>query len=310
MTGQPSQPLRDPMRVFDRTLVRAHRDRAAPGFSDHDFLVAEVADRLTDRLADINRTFSTVLDLGCHTGQLGRALQHRTDIKTLVQTDLSTGMLGTATGLRVAADEEALPFADQTFDLIASVLSLHWVNDLPGTLAQINRCLKPDGVFLGAFLGGNTLQELRAAFLEGELEIKGGAGSHISPFAEVRDAGGLLQRAGFALPVADVETLTVTYPNPFALMTELRGMGETNALADGQPAPLSRATLSATAAAYARSYGDTDGRVPATFDILYMTGWRPDPSQPQPLRPGSASTRLADALGSEEQSAGDKTPRG
>jgi len=269
-----------------------------------------VADRLTDRLADINRKFSTVLDLGCHTGQLGRALQLRTDIKTLVQTDLSRGMLETATGLRVAADEEALPFADQTFDLIASVLSLHWVNDLPGTLAQINRCLKPDGVFLGALLGGNTLQELRAAFLEGELEIKGGAGPHISPFAEVRDVGGLLQRAGFALPVADVETLTVTYPNPFALMAELRGMGETNALADGRPAPLSRSTLSATAAAYARSQGDTDGRVPATFDILYMTGWRPDPSQPQPLRPGSASTRLADALGSEEQSAGDKTPRG
>lgn len=297
------------MRVFDRTLVRAHRDRAAPGFSDHDFLVAEVADRLTDRLADISRNFSTVLDLGCHTGQLGRALQHRTDIKTLVQTDLSMGMLGAATGLRAAADEEVLPFADQTFDLVASVLSLHWVNDLPGTLAQINRCLKPDGVFLGAFLGGNTLQELRAAFLEGELEIKGGAGPHISPFAEVRDAGGLLQRAGFALPVADVETLTVTYPTPFALMTELRGMGETNALADGQAAPLSRSTLSATAAAYARSYGDTDGRVPATFDILYMTGWRPDPSQPQALRPGSASTRLADALGSEEHSAGDNPPR-
>lgn len=287
-------------KVFDRALVRAHRDRAAPGFAGHDFLVTEVARRLTDRLADVNRKFPRVLDLGCHTGQFSRVLDPlATGTHTLVQTDISAPMLKRASGLRLAADEEALPFADQSFDLVVSNLSLHWVNDLPGTLIQINRCLKPDGLFLAAFLGGDTLCELRAAFLDGEINAADGAHPHISPFAQVRDAGGLLQRAGFALPVADTEIIPVTYPDPFALMTELRGMGETNALDRVRPAPLLRRTVTAMAAAYQSQFADGSGRVPATFEIIYMTGWRPAPGQPQPLAPGSATTSLADALQSK-----------
>jgi hypothetical protein len=296
MTHQPPENPNGPPRIFDRSIVRAHRDRAARGFGNHAFLVDEVAGRLADRLLDVNRNFATVLDLGCHTGQMARAIGDRPKVGLLVQSDLSEHMVARASGLRVAADEEALPFGDGVFDLVISALSLHWVNDLPGTLIQINRCLKPDGLFLGAFLGGGTLHELRAAFMDGELESEGGCAPRVSPFADVRDAGGLLQRAGFALPVADTETVSVTYPDLVALMTELRGMGETNAIAARRRTPTRRATLAAVAAAYRDRFGDGDGRLPATFDVVYLTGWRPHPSQPQPLKPGDAGARLEDAI--------------
>jgi SAM-dependent methyltransferase len=199
-------------------------------------------------------------------------------------------------GPRLVADEEALPFGPACLDLVLSCFSLHWVNDLPGTLAQIRYALKPDGLFLAIMAGGTTLFELRESLMRAELEIAGGAGPRVSPFVDVRDAGMLLQRAGFALPVADVDTVTVTYDHPLKLMAELRGMGETNAPAQAGRA-LQRATLWRACEIYRALFGDRAQRVPATFQLLTLSGWAPDPSQPQPIRRGSAQVSLAEALG-------------
>lgn len=305
------------MRVFDRRLVRLHRERAAPGLGDHNFLFREVAERLTERLEDTRRRFPMALDLGCHGGEVAAALGARGGITTLVQCDASPGMAQRAMaesraqgsarrGPVLSADEEALPFRDCTFDLVLSCLSLHWVNDLPGTLLQVRRCLKADGLFLAAILGGETLRELRSAWMEAELAEEGGAGLHVSPFAEIRDAGALLQRAGFNLPVVDSDTITVTYKDALSLMRELRGMGEANAVRARREGFTRRATLARVAAAYQAMFARADGRVPATFQVIYMTAWAPHPSQPKPLRPGSAKGRLAEALGADERPAGDK----
>ena len=289
--------------LFDRQTVRRHRDRAASTFADHDFLHREIADQLADRLHDVKRTFSTALDIG---GGHGTTTLHPAP-DTLVTADLSGNLLRQMPGgLRVSADEEFLPFGENTFDLVASTLSLHWVNDLPGALVQIRRALKPDGLFLAAMLGGDTLIELRRAFLEAEAETTGGTSPHTSPVADVADTGALLQRAGFALPVIDTDTITVTYSDMFALMRELRGMGEANAVAARSRAGLRRDTLFAAAARYQELYADDDGRIPATFQIIWMTGWAPHETQQQPLRPSSGTTRLADALDAEEQATGDK----
>lgn len=275
----------------------------------HDFLFREVTERLLDRLDDTTRRFPAALDLGCHAGELGRALNGRGGIDLLVQADLSPAMARRAGGLTVTVDEEALPFAEASFDVILSNLSLHWVNDLPGALLQARRALKPDGLFLAAMLGGETLRELRASLLEAELEVEGGAAPRISPFADLRDAGGLLQRAGFALPVIDRDDITVTYPDALALMRDLRGMGETNAVHARRRGFTRRATLLRAAALYAERFAQPDGRIPATFQVIYLTGWAPHDSQQQPLRPGSAKARLADALGTRERPAGDKVRR-
>ncbi|HLF58606.1 MAG TPA: methyltransferase domain-containing protein [Alphaproteobacteria bacterium] len=305
-----------PLRVFDRRLLRAHRDRAAANLGTHDFLFREVAERLADRLADVKRRFPVALDIGCHGGEVKRALQTRGGIETLVQCDLSPRMAalaraGDASGalpasLSLAADEEALPFAPGSFDLVISSLSLHWANDLPGALVQMRRCLKPDGLFLAALLGGETLRELRAAWMEAELAVNGGAGAHVAPFADIRDAGGLLQRAGLALPVADTETITVTYPDALALVADLRGMGEANVGLLRPRAFTRRETLARMTQTYAERFGDAEGRIPATFQVIYLTAWAPHSSQPEALRPGSAKSRLAEALGVEERPAGDK----
>ena len=298
---------------FDRRAHRSHRCRAARRLDDHDFLLREVAARLVDRLDDVKRDFPTVLDLGCHGGELGQLIAGRRGLTTLVQCDLSPAMVGRARDANgasahvLAADEERLPFTDGCFDLVLSNLSLHWVNDLPGTLVQIRRVLKPDGLFLGAMLGGATLHELRGALMEAELACEGGASPRISPFAGVRDAGDLLQRAGFALPVADCDTITVTYEGALALMHELRGMGESNAVRTRRQGFSRRATLMEAAAAYQRHHAAKDGRIPATFEVIYLGAWAPHPSQPKPLAPGSASKRLAEALDAPEQPAGDKT---
>ena len=292
--------------IFDRRLVRQRRDQRAATFGGFDFLKAEVAVRMADRLLDISRQFPAALDLGCHTGALGNLLAARPDVQLLVSTDLSARMAAQAPGLRVSADEELLPFAEESFNLAVSALSLHWVNDLPGALIQVNRALKPDGLFLGAMLGGDTLTELRHAMMQAELAVEPGVAPRVSPFADIRDAGGLLQRAGFALPVADVERITVDYADAFKLMRDLQGMAETNAVLARHKAPLKRRTLVAAMEAYHDLYGRPDGRIPATFDIVYLTGWAPHESQQKPLAPGSAKMRLAQALGTTEQSTGEK----
>ncbi|MFO1152507.1 MAG: methyltransferase domain-containing protein [Rhodospirillales bacterium] len=306
-------PVAEGMRVFDRRSVRAHRDRAAAGLGDHDFLLREVGERLADRLDDIRRRFPLALDLGCHAGTLAGLVDGRGGIETLVQADLSPRMAAAARSElapAVAADEEALPFGRDCFDLVISLLSLHWINDLPGALTQIRLALKPDGLFLAAMLGGQTLKELRQALMEAEIAHEGGLSPRVAPFAEVRDAGSLLQRAGFALPVVDTETVTVSYGEPLRLLRDLRGMGETNAVIARRKTLSRRATLLAAADRYRQLFADADGRVPATFQVIYLTAWAPDPSQPQALRPGSAHSRLADALDTAEIPAGVKADPG
>ncbi len=301
--------MSDTMNVFDRRAVRQHRARAAPRLDAHNFLFREVAGRLAERLDEITRKFPYALDLGCHAGEMSDALAGRGGIETLVQCDLAPEMACAAARKEhpsLAADEEALPFAQASFDLVLSTLSLHWVNDLPGALLQLRQILKPDGLLLLALLGGDTLRELRAALMEAEIAEEDGASPRVSPFAEVRDAGGLLQRAGFALPLVDKDTIPVTYPNALALMRDLRGMGETNAVHTRRRTASRRATLLRAAAIYEEKFAATDGRLPATFEVIYLTAWAPAPDQPQALRPGSAQSSLAEALGAAERSAGEK----
>jgi len=300
--------MSDAMTVFDRRLLRHRRDRAARHAGDVPFLFPETAERLAERLEDMARGFPHALDLGCREGALASVLRGRGGIEFLVSSDLSPAMAWHAAGTgrpALAADEEALPFAERAFDLVFSSLSLHWVNDLPGALLQIRRCLRPDGLFLGAMLGGATLGELRAVLMQAELDIEGGASPRISPFVDIRDAGNLLQRAGFALPVADADTLTVSYPDALTLMRDLRRLGESNVLHERRRTPTRRETLMRAAALYAERFGRTDGSVPATFQIVYLTAWAPHPDQQRPLAPGSARGRLADALDSPEIPAGD-----
>ncbi|ACJ00037.1 methyltransferase domain-containing protein [Rhodospirillum centenum] len=298
-------PDADTMTVFDRRIVRRHRDRAAPDLGLHDFLLTEVAQRLAERLDGLRRQFPLVLDLGCHGGEMAPVLKGRSGIETIIHADLSPAMARLAAtrtgGPALAADEEFLPLAPASLDLVVSNLSLHWVNDLPGALLQIRRALRPDGLFLAAMLGGDTLIELRRALLEAEAETAGGVSPRVSPMAGLRDAAGLLQRAGFALPVADSDTLTVSYPDPLRLIRDLRGMGETNAVLDRLKRPTRPAVLARALDRYGELFREPDGTVPATFQVLYLAGWAPDPGvQQQPARRGSADARLADALRTEE----------
>jgi SAM-dependent methyltransferase len=289
----------DTLLIFDRCSVRLHRERAAASLPEHDYLLREIGERLIDRLDDMRREFRIVLDLGCRYGAFADDLAAR-GVQTLVHCDLSYRMVRRATSPCLVADEEALPFAASSFDMVISLLNLHWVNDLPGALLQIRRALKPDGLFLAAMFGGETLKELRRSLAEAEIAEEGGLSPRVSPFADVRDAGNLLQRAGFALPVADIETVTVSYADPFALLADLRGMGETNAVLERRKTASRRAMLFRGIERYRQLYGNADGRVPATFQVVFLTAWAPDAAHPRPLRPGSAVSRLAEALGTEE----------
>jgi len=299
--------------LFDRHLLRRRRQRAraqtgARGGAD--FLLTQVADDLAQRLSMVMRRFERAVDLGTPGDAVRRALETQLETQLagpLIRAgDRGTGLAAAGEGLRVIADEEALPFADGSLDLVVSALALHVLNDLPGTLAQIRRALKPDGFFLAAMLGGDTLCELRQAFAEAETLIEGGLSPRVAPFADVRQLGGLLQRAGFALPVADSDRLTVRYDSALALMQDLRRMGATNTLAERRKAPLRRETLARMLQVYADNYADADGRVRATFEVVWLSGWAPHASQQQPLKPGSARHRLADALGAREIPLGDK----
>ena len=294
--------------IFDRALIRARRRRAA-AMEPATFLIDHIAGDLADRVALVLRRFALALDLGTPTEAVRAALVRLGSVGTIVAAAPPPDIGARRAGPLIVADEEALPFADGTFDLVVSALALQLVNDLPGTLVQIRRALKPDGLFLAALLGGETLNELRQSFAAAESEIEGGVSPRVAPLADLRDLGALLQRAGLALPVADADRLVVRYDSAFALMHDLRRMGATNALIDRRRTPLRRATLMRMAEIYAQRFADADGRLRATFEIVWLSGWAPHPDQQQPLKPGTAKARLADALGTRELPAGEKVER-
>jgi SAM-dependent methyltransferase len=299
-----------PPRLFDRDLHRVRLDRAAPGYGAADFLKARAAADAVERLEVIMRDFPVAVDLGARNGAFAAALtqsEAKAKVGALIEADLSLRMLSDRPGLRLQADEERLPFADGSLNLVVSLLALHWTNDLVGALIQIRQALKPDGLFLGALFGGQTLTELRQCLTQAEAELLGGAGLRVSPFADVLDGAALLQRAGFALPVADLDRVTVRYASPLELIRDVRAMGESNVLHDRARKPLGRPVLARAAEIYRERFSEPDGRIRATFDIVSLTGWAPHPDQQQPLRPGSAKMRLADALHVKEQSAGEKS---
>ncbi len=270
------------------------RDRAVPGVAAFDFLLRGMEQDILDRLADVKRDFSNIAVLGASPG-LVDALRAGNP-ERLVTIDPSPRAAAAMRG--VAADEDFLPLGNATLDLIAAPLTLQWVNDLPGCLLQIRAALKPDGFFIAAMAGGDTLTELRQVLMQAEIETGQGADQRVSPFAGLKDAGALMQRAGFALPVIDSDTVTVTYADLFALLRDLRGMGATNVL-DGPVRFLSRQTLFRAAELYQSRFSE-DGRIVATFQMIHMAGWAPHESQQKPLKPGSASHRLADVLGTAE----------
>lgn len=290
-------------RLFDQTAQRRARDRAVSGFSDFDFLKREAALRISDRLELMRRDFPLCLDFGAHDGTLTREITATGKIGRVVQADPSPVFAASAasSGPAVAVEYDQLPFAPASFDAVFSCLLLHWVDDLPGVMAQIRRLLKPDGLCLVSLLGGTTLTELRAALLEAETDLYGGASPRTAPMADIRDVGGLLGRAGLALPVADADRLTIDYPDIFRLMADLRGMGETNVLIGRQRRPTSRRLFLRAAEIYHDRFARPDGRIPASFEIITLTGWAPHESQQKPLRPGSAAHRLAAELGASEQ---------
>lgn len=279
--------------IFDRKLMRLRQARAL-AYGPETFLIDRVAADLGERLEAVLRTFERAADVGTPVDAVRRVLKASGKVAAIYGGD------------SIVADEEALPYADGSLDLVVSALALQFVNDLPGTLIQMRRALKPDGLLLAALLGGDTLIELREAFAEAEAEIEGGVSPRVAPFADVRALGGLLQRAGFALPVVDSDRLTVRYDSVFALMRDLRRMGATNMMLERRRTPLKRATVAKLADIYAQRFADSDGRLRATFEIVWLSGWTPHESQQKPLKPGTATQRLADALGAKEISTGEK----
>ncbi|MBT6035526.1 MAG: methyltransferase domain-containing protein [Kordiimonadaceae bacterium] len=284
--------------IFNRTLLQLRRENCAENFEKHAFLNHEISQQLIDNLQDIKRDFKTVLNMNVR----GEALRTHLQDSFIFNQDISFNMVRQSKTCSIQGDEEFLPVKHQSLDLALSCLNLHWVNDLPGALLQIFRSLKPDGLFLGAMFGGGSLNELRSSMLKADIDHRGGSSPHISPFMDIRDAGSLLQRAGFSLPVASTEQITVTYSDAFSLMKDLKGMGENNALIKGFKGLSSRGLMMKVAEYYQDDFANADGRIPATFDIIYLQGWAPHESQQQPLKPGSAKMALKDALGFEPPS--------
>lgn len=280
-----------PPQIFDAARREARLARSERLFAQADFLHRRAAENAVLSLEATLREFPAAVDLSAHVGPFA---------ETLAASD-AAGRVGVPRPLgdravRAAPGAGALEIEPGSVDLVVSLMTLHWANDLPGALSQIRRALRPDGLFLGTLLGAGTLKELRGVLTEAELTERGGVQARVSPFADGFDGAGLLQRAGFALPVADVDRLTVRYQNLFALIRDLRAMGETNVLA-GTIRPLTRPIIARAAALYAEKYAEPDGRIPATFEIVNLAGWAPHESQQKPLARGSARTRLADALG-------------
>ncbi|MCO5064860.1 MAG: methyltransferase domain-containing protein [Rhizobiaceae bacterium] len=281
--------------LFDTELALARRLRALHAHvTGADFLMERVADDLGERLATVERRFDRAIAAFCTTGHAARALERSGKVGHVLRVERDAALLLPDDGLTAAA--ETLPVEPESVELAVSLLAFQEVNDLPGLLLQFRRALKPDGLFLAAMAGGETLRELRESLLVAETELTGGAAPRVNPFTDVRDAGALLQRAGFALPVADVEAITVRYPHLFALMADLRAMGATNVLLDRSRKPVTRRLFMRAAEIYAERFSDADGRIRATFAIIWLSGWAPDASQQKPLKPGSAQVSLARIL--------------
>jgi NADH dehydrogenase [ubiquinone] 1 alpha subcomplex assembly factor 5 len=285
--------------LFDRKLLRLRRERAARSDDPPDFLLRRAGEEMVERLGAIERRFSPVLTIGAMPAPFRAALRGFGD-GPFLDMAWSPALLPRGEGPALCADEEALPFRDASLGLVISALTLQFANDLPGALVQIRRALTPDGLFLGAVLGGRTLAELREAFIEAETEQEGGASPRVMPMGDIRDYGALLQRAGFALPVADADIVTVTYASPLGLLRDLRGMGAANMLLARRKTFLRRATFARAMEIYQERFAAPNGRVNASFEIIHLAGWGPHESQQKPLKPGSAAARLADALGVEE----------
>lgn len=286
-------------RLFDQDALRLHAERAVRSGAQADFLLQRVTADLEDRLAVVLRDFEHRLDLGTPLPLAAKMLAHRQgQLTRLVPPGYPAG---DGHWINIDSRLDVLPLTHESLDLVVSLLALQTVDDLPGTLVQIRRALKPDGLFIACLLGGETLTELRQSFLEAEMDIEGGASPRVAPFADLRDCGALLQRAGFALPVTDVDRVIVRYENPFGLMRDLRAMGAANPLAERRRTFMKRATLMKAAEIYAERFSDADGRVRATFDLVWISGWSPHESQQKPLKPGSATMSLADALKSKQK---------
>lgn len=291
-----------PPKLFDRARVARNRDRASSNYREYGFLKGRESTQLLERLADSPRKFERALDLWAHDGQASEALLRSDWVDQVQAWEPSPLMLERlqARGVQaVLATSDSLPFTPGSFDLVVSVLSLHWMNDLLGVLGQVRSILKPDGLFLGCLYGGGSLKELRTALIEAEREITGGVSPRLSPLPGLQDMAALMQKAGFALPVADVDRVTVRYQHPMDLLRDLRGMAEQAAFLsrDGQQRrPLSRRILARMAEIYAERFADPDGRVRASFEIIWLSGWAPAPGQPKPLKPGSGKFSLAAAV--------------
>lgn len=279
--------------VFDRKLVRQNRNRAAAHLGEHGFLVDWSMDQIKNRLDDIKREYPKALQIGRRSAPLKSGTY---GIKNLYTLDVAENLSPS-----IIADEELLPIAPQSMDLILSPLNLHTTNDLPGALAQIKQALKPDGLFIASLLGGETLYELRQVMQAVEMALTGGLSPRVAPFADMPQMGSLMQRAGFNLPVIDCEKITVTYDNAFKLFQDLRRMGEGNALIQRHKKFTSRAFFAKVAQDYADKFSEADGRIVATFEVIFLIGWAPHDSQQKPLRPGSAKARLSDVLETKEE---------
>jgi SAM-dependent methyltransferase len=289
--------------VFDTGLLVERKKRALrAGTADADFLMRRVAEDLGERLSTVGRDFPEAAALFCQTAATGDVLRQSGKVGHIHRIEADAALLGDGQGM--IATPETIPLPAESLDLAVSLLSLHSMNDIPGMLIQIRRALRPDGLFLGALAGSGTLAELRESLLLAETELSGGASPRVAPFVDVRDAGGLLQRAGFALPVADTETIRVRYPSMFELMRDLRAMGETSILTARPRRPVPLRFFTRAAEIYAERHAEADGRIPATFQVVWLSGWAPHASQQKPLRPGSATARLADVLASGGKNGG------
>ncbi|MEI5682467.1 MULTISPECIES: methyltransferase domain-containing protein [unclassified Mesorhizobium] len=285
--------------IFDTSLMIERKRRAlAKGVTGADFLMARVADDLAERLAAVERRFEKAITVFCVTPAAKNAVLASGKAETVLRVEADNAFLGGDAG--VIAEPETLPLEPESVDLAVSLLALQEVNDIPGMLIQIRRALRPDGLFLGAMAGSDTLTELRESLLAAETEILGGVSPRVIPFTDVRDAGALLQRSGFALPVTDVETVTVRYDHMFALIADLRAMGAANALIARSRRPATRELFRRAAEIYAERFSDPDGRIRATFSFIWLSGWAPDASQQKPLKPGSAQVSLAKILGEQK----------